>query len=63
MTKKQRFKAEKLNKEANKWLKCRVEKCDGLCATCEYNVELSMIDLLSGYKNLLEDILNGKDSR
>lgn len=63
MTKKQRFKAEELNKEADKWLKCRAEKCDGYCATCEYNLDLSMVDLLSGYKNLLENILNGKDSK
>lgn len=32
-------------------------------ATCEYNLDLSMVDLLSGYKNLLEDILNGKDNK
>lgn len=63
MTKKQRFKAEKLNKEADKWLKCREAECCGCCATCKYDVKLSMADLISGYKILLEDLLNGKDSR
>ncbi len=65
MTIRQRLKAEELNKESSKWLQCyeRVEKCNGGCENCKYDVDLSMFDFLSGYKKLLEEIINGEDSK
>lgn len=65
MTIKQRLRTEELNKEAGKWLQCyeRVERCNGDCEHCKYDQDLSMFHFLSGYKRLLEEIINGEDSK
>ena len=51
MTIKQKLKAEALNKEADKWLKCyeKVERCSGGCENCKYDTDFSMFNFVSAF--------------